>query len=111
MKHGAELVFTERSHAEGDPGLPGWDGRLLNPQAMDRQTGKPARNYLAAIRYCMPYGSHEGYGEPSPGHEHRYLVTLQGHSKFARRYMRYATLDEAQTALINWARRRFYVEA
>lgn len=92
-KHGAELVFTESS-AGGF-----WKGRLLNPDAIDRVTGKRARNYRATV-------TETALADGTPFYD----TVLQGSNKHARRYGGWYTLTEAQAQLIAWARRRFYVE-
>jgi len=120
MKHRAQVIFIERLHVEGDPGLPGWTGKLLNPNAIDEVTGKRASNVIMRIDYAQPYGSHDGYGEDAEYigtvgttklyKTYPYTVTVQGHSKYARRRYHFPTIDEAQAYIAAWARRRFYIE-
>lgn len=82
-----------------------WRGQLLNPAAKDRQNkGKRAQIRTAAIAENSPenrgrFGSRDGYD-----------YVMQGGTGGSRRYGWAPTLTEAQEALREWARRRYYVE-
>ena len=95
MKRRAEMVFTEW------PAGGAWSGRLLNPNAIDERTGEPAttpsgrRLYVANI-----HESTDGFFD--------YMT--QGAHPGSRRYGSAQTLTDAQQALSNWAKRRFYIK-
>lgn len=101
---GAEIVFLQQDdrwvqNAAGELEPRGrWTGRLVNPNALDHETGARAR-YIARIEETR-------LSDGTPYFE----TVIQGHNKHARRYGGWRTLSEAQAQISAWARRRFYVE-
>jgi hypothetical protein len=82
--------------------------RLLSPDAIDRQTGRPAK--------ARAWIDDRGMWDPDREERlrkagARYLVVTEGWHSSGRRYRETATLQGAQTIIREWARRRFYVEA
>ena len=117
MRRRAEVVFIERNFT--GRGLPGWDVRLVNPDAVrdEQRNGKPVvvagrvAGFKSSITYNRPYGSLDGYGEDSPPDgPPRYGYVTQGLHKGGRRYGVARTVTEAQQRVADWARRRFYYE-
>jgi hypothetical protein len=86
----AQIIY--RANERGDH----WTGRLLNPNAIDTQTGKRASEYACFVIQERPNGS---------------CTTMStGGFRGGERYRNYASLREAQIAGIRWAARRFKVE-
>jgi hypothetical protein len=86
----AQIVY--QTNERGDR----WVGRLLNPKAIDTQTGARAESEARFVIEERPDG--------------RCTTQSTGGIRGGERYNNYASLREAQIAGIRWAARRFKVE-
>lgn len=91
---GAQIGFRQESATE-------WSGTLINRNAIDRHYGEPAHSPEGRRRYMCRIIEH------SPTN---FELITQGRFRGGRRHQRFGSLDAAQQAAVEWARRRFYVD-